>query len=114
MSHLAGLLRQITTKSQNPNALIYQLQLERAKQKYLVDERLGGGSEAAVALEAPESERLEKELEQEKAALDTTKQSGSEAVERRNEGVESNKEVEMERRGADRDDAGTDKGKGYV
>jgi hypothetical protein len=37
--------------------IIYQLQLQRAKQKYLVQEQFGNGMEGAVALRAPENEK---------------------------------------------------------
>jgi hypothetical protein len=112
MSHLAGLLRQITQSSKNPNALIYQLQLERTKRKYLVPGRLGDGVEGAVALEAPECERREKELERELNIKEQSgSESGSEAGERKIEGIES-REVEVERMGADGDETGRGKGKG--
>ena len=112
MSHLASLLRQITQKSKNLNALIYQLQLERAKQKYLVPGRLGDGVEGAVALGAPESERREKEIERELTTKEQSgSESGSEAVERKNEGIES-REVEVERMGADGVETGRGEGKG--
>ncbi|KFY64522.1 hypothetical protein V496_03211 [Pseudogymnoascus sp. VKM F-4515 (FW-2607)] len=87
MSHLANALRQITKKSSNPNALIYQLQLQRSKQKYLVQEQLGNGTEAAVALGAPESENKEKASRLETEVLDREQQSGPEAVEGIDEGI---------------------------
>ncbi|KFX92440.1 hypothetical protein O988_07276 [Pseudogymnoascus sp. VKM F-3808] len=105
MSYLANALRQITKKSSNPNTLIYQLQLERAKQKYLVQEQLGDGTEAAVALGAPESKNGEKDLGQESAALNREQQSHSEAAEGNNENIKS-REVDGERARTHGDDAG--------
>ena len=87
MSHLANALRQITKKSSNPNALVYQLQLQRAKQKYLVQEQLGNGMEGAVALETPESENGEKASGLETAALDREQQSDPEARKGNSEGI---------------------------
>lgn len=89
MSHLANALRQITKKSSNPNALIYQLQLQRAKQKYLVQEQLGNGMEGAVALGAPETENREKDSGPETVALDREQQNGLEAAEGNDEGIKS-------------------------
>src|SRR5579871_5974662 len=80
MSQLGSLLRQITKKSSHPNAFIYKIQLERAKQKYLLQGQLDDGKEDAVALGAPEEE------EREKAALDIEKGVGPEAAERKGEG----------------------------
>lgn len=104
MSHLANALRQITSKSSNPNALIYQLQLRRAKQKYLVQEQLGDGTEGAVALEAPESENGEKASGQETATLNREQQSGPEAAAGNNEGIKC-REVDREPRRAHGEDA---------
>lgn len=104
MAHLANVLRQITNKSSNPNALIYQLQLERAKQKYLVQEQLGSGAEGAVALGAPESENVEKGSGPETAAFDGGKQGDSEAAERNNEGIKC-READGEPARAHGDDA---------
>lgn len=111
MSHLAGALRQIAKKSQNPNTLIYQLQLQRAQQKYLVHERLGDGSEGAVALEAPKGELRKNESEQEEVVLDATKQSDPDQVKQRNGSIEYS-EVDSKQMGADGDDGGMVKGKG--
>lgn len=88
MSHLANALRQITNKSSNPNALIYQLQLQRAKQQYLVQEQLGDGTEAAVALGAPESKNGGESSGKETAALDREQQSSPEEAKGNNEGIE--------------------------
>ena len=104
MSHLANSLRQITSKSSNPNALIYQLQLQRAKQKYLVQEQLGDGMEAAVALGAPESENREKGPGPETAALGREHQSGPEAAMGDNEGIKC-REVDGEPGRAHEEDA---------
>ncbi|KFX94621.1 hypothetical protein V495_01385 [Pseudogymnoascus sp. VKM F-4514 (FW-929)] len=103
MSYLANALRQITKKSSNPNTLIYQLQLERAKQKYLVQEQLGDGTEAAVALGAPESKNGENDAKQKLGALDREQQSHSEAAEGNNEGIQS-READGERARAHGDD----------
>ncbi|OBT87128.1 hypothetical protein VE02_02258 [Pseudogymnoascus sp. 03VT05] len=91
MSHLANALRQITKKSSNPNALIYQLQLQRSKQKYLVQEQLDNGMEGAVALGAPESENGKKDSGPETARVDRYQQSVPEAVEENNEGIKRRK-----------------------
>ncbi|OBT55008.1 hypothetical protein VE04_05329 [Pseudogymnoascus sp. 24MN13] len=111
MSHLANALRQITKKSSNPNALIYQLQLERSKQKYLVQEQLGNGMEGAVALGAPESENGEKSSGAKTAALDREQQSGPEAVEGSNEGLKC-READGEPARAHRGDAHAEGAKG--
>ncbi|KFY25504.1 hypothetical protein V493_04643 [Pseudogymnoascus sp. VKM F-4281 (FW-2241)] len=95
MSHLANALRQITKKSSNPNALIYQLQLQRAKQKYLAQEQLGDGIEGAVALGPPDGGTGEKVSEPETAALDREQQSGPEAAEGNNEATKF-README------------------
>jgi hypothetical protein len=55
MSQLTPLLRQITKKASHPNGLLYGMQLERARVKYLVRGELEGGKEA-VQLGAPEAE----------------------------------------------------------
>ena len=104
MSHLANALRQITKKSSNPNTLIYQLQLQRAKQKYLVQEQLGNGMEGAVALGAPEGENGEKASGPETAALDREQQNGPEAAEGNNEGIKC-READGEPTQAHGDDA---------
>ena len=60
MPALGSLLRQLSKKASHPNALIYEIQLARAKHKYLVQEQLEDGEEDAVALPAPkEGEREE-------------------------------------------------------
>ncbi|KIN03530.1 hypothetical protein OIDMADRAFT_177687 [Oidiodendron maius Zn] len=57
---LGSLLRQVTKKASHPNALIYEIQLARAKHKHLVQGQLEDGEEDAVALPAPkEGERQE-------------------------------------------------------
>jgi hypothetical protein len=63
MSQLTNALRHITKKASHPNALLYSAQLERAKQKYLVQGQLEGGKEGAVALGAPEAAGWEREGE---------------------------------------------------
>jgi len=60
MSHLANVLRQITKKASHPNSLIHGVQLERARQKYIVRGELIDGKEDAVALGAPKEERQER------------------------------------------------------
>ncbi|OBT65980.1 hypothetical protein VE03_03178 [Pseudogymnoascus sp. 23342-1-I1] len=114
MSHLANALRQITKKSSNPNALIYQLQLQRAKQRYLVQEQLGNGTQAAVALGAPESEceNGEKVSRPETTALDREQQSSPEAAEGNNEGIKGIEEADGEPARAHRDDAHGEEEKG--
>ncbi|KFY15256.1 hypothetical protein V492_02123 [Pseudogymnoascus sp. VKM F-4246] len=87
MSHLANALRQITNKSSNPNALIYQIQLQRAKQKYLVQEQLGSGTGAAIALGAPESEHGKNGSESTTATPNGEQKNGAEAAEGNNEGI---------------------------
>jgi hypothetical protein len=62
MSQLTPLLRQITKKASHPNQLLYGVQLERARVKYLVRGELGDGKEA-VALGAPEEVKGGKEKE---------------------------------------------------
>jgi hypothetical protein len=55
MSQLSGLFRQVVKKSNHPNTLLHNLQLARAKQKYLVQGQLGDGAEGtALELGAPE------------------------------------------------------------
>jgi hypothetical protein len=78
MSQLTNALRHITKKASHPNALLYSAQLERAKQKYLVQGQLEGGKEGAVALGAPETDGRERELEKE----DSRNGIGSEGAER--------------------------------
>jgi hypothetical protein len=63
MSQFTNALRHITKKASHPNALLYSAQLERAKQKYLVQGQLEDGKEGAVALGAPELDRREREGE---------------------------------------------------
>lgn len=53
MLHLAGALRQITKKASHPNPLIFDIQLERAKQKYVVQGRLAASEYGALELSAP-------------------------------------------------------------
>ena len=53
MSQLTPLLRQITRKASHPNGLLYGMQLERARVKYLVKGELEDGK-GAVELGAPE------------------------------------------------------------
>ncbi|KAN0090189.1 hypothetical protein V8E51_018768 [Hyaloscypha variabilis] len=53
MSQLAPLLRQLTRKASHPNGLMYGVQLERARVKYLVKGELEDGK-GAVELGAPE------------------------------------------------------------
>ena len=52
MSQLAPLLRQITKKASHPNGLLYGMQLERARVKYLVRGELEDGK-AAIELAVP-------------------------------------------------------------
>ncbi|KAE8441454.1 hypothetical protein EG329_004947 [Mollisiaceae sp. DMI_Dod_QoI] len=56
MSGLANALRRIAKSASHPNALLYKTQLERAKQKYLVQGQLGDGKEDAFMLGSPEEE----------------------------------------------------------
>jgi hypothetical protein len=58
MSQLTPLLRQITKKASHPNGLLYSLQLERARVKYLVKGELESGTEA-VALDSPKEKAQE-------------------------------------------------------
>jgi hypothetical protein len=81
MSQLTNALRHITKKASHPNSLLYSAQLERAKQKYLVQGQLGDGKEGAVALGSPEVEGRERELEKE----DLRNGIGSEGAEREGE-----------------------------
>lgn len=61
MSLLAGALRAITQKASSPQSLTYAIQLERARQKYIVREELGG-PESAMELGAPKDDiRVQKE-----------------------------------------------------
>jgi hypothetical protein len=53
MSQLTPLLRQITKKASHPNTLMYGVQLERARVKYLVKGELEAGK-GAVELGAPD------------------------------------------------------------
>jgi hypothetical protein len=69
MSQLGSLLRQITKKSSHPNTLIYEIQLERARQKLFVQRQLDDGKDDAVALEAPRGDVQEQTRECEKTAL---------------------------------------------
>ena len=55
MSALANALRQVVKRSNHPNSLVYQVQVERARTKYVERGLLEGGQEeGAVALGAPE------------------------------------------------------------
>lgn len=111
MSHLANALRQISKKSSHPNVLIYQLQLQRAKQKHLDQGQLGDGTEGAVALSAPESENREKGSESESHALDIERQSRCDAAERSNDGIQR-RDADEELGRAHGDDARGEAGKG--
>ena len=53
MSGLAPVLRRLTKTASHPNSLLYAMQLERARVKYLVKGELGDGKEDAMVLEAP-------------------------------------------------------------
>lgn len=55
MSQLTPLLRQITKKASHPNGLLYGMQLEHARVKYLVRGELEDGK-GAVELGAPSEE----------------------------------------------------------
>lgn len=63
MSQLTPLLRQITKNASHPNGLLYGMQLERARVKYLVKEELEGGTQA-VALDAPKEKVQELTVEE--------------------------------------------------
>jgi hypothetical protein len=91
MPALSSLLGQIAQKASHPNDLVYKLQVARAKQKYLVQERLGDGREDTVALQAPKEE-----LEEEEAALAMKKENRKEAVQREDADVKYGK-TEIER-----------------
>jgi hypothetical protein len=96
MSQLTGILRQITKKAPHPNALLYTVQLERARQKILLQGQLDDGKEGAIALGAVEKEGQEQETG--KSELDTERGNGM-AAERdgESEGVEG-EGAETERR----------------
>lgn len=111
MSHLANALRQISKKSSHPNVLIYQLQLQRAKQKHLDQGQLGDGTEGAVALGAPESENGEKGSEQETHALNIERQSVRDAQEGSNDGIQR-RDADGESGRAHKDGARGEAGKG--
>jgi hypothetical protein len=90
MPALSSLLGQIAKKASHPNDLVYKLQLTRAKQKYLVQERLGVSREDSVALQAPKEE-LEEELEEGEAAIGIKKEKGMKAVQREDAEVKRGK-----------------------
>jgi len=56
MSALTNVLRHITKKAAHPNTLLYNVQLERAKNKYLLRGQLGDGLDGTVALDAPKED----------------------------------------------------------
>jgi uncharacterized low-complexity protein len=58
MSQFTGLLRQMTKMASHPNSLLYNIQLERARQKF-VQGQLDDGKGGAVTLGAPKDERGE-------------------------------------------------------
>lgn len=110
MSHLAALLRQVTRKSQHPNALLYDIQLARAKQKYLVREELSDGKEGIVELGAPE-EKVEAADGRAGAGVGEGKvNEGAGEVGGQNSGVDGRQrgrtEHDIESRGGTRDDDG--------
>lgn len=53
MSGLAPVFRRLVKAASHPNSLLYAVQLEQARVKYLVKGELGDGKEDAMALEAP-------------------------------------------------------------
>jgi len=69
MSALANALRQITKKAAHPNALLYQVQLDRAKKRHLIQGQLGDGLAGVVALKPPE-EGGEADIEGERSRRD--------------------------------------------
>lgn len=81
MSQLANALRHITKKASHPNALIYNVQLQRAKEKYLVQGQLEDGKEEAVALAGPGEKGQEQDLEHEVAGAKIDGEIGLEADE---------------------------------
>jgi len=103
MSGLTNVLRLITKKASHPNSLIHQVQLERARKKYLVQGQLDDGKEGAVALGAPEEEGQE----QSNAALEVEKVNGSEVSERDGEKVKGKAENDRDR--VDEEDTGESK-----
>jgi hypothetical protein len=101
MSQLANALRQIAKKSMHPNALVHKVQLERARQKYIVRGEIGDGKEDAVALGAPEEQ--EAKLEKRGVGLNGTND-GVTAIEDRKmeEEFDEKPEVEEESRKGDK------------
>jgi len=86
MSYLTPLLRQLTRKASHPNALLYEVQLERARVKYLVNGELEDGK-GAVELGAPEEPAAElktEDVKNEKRELE-----GSESEAKKAEGEEA-------------------------
>jgi hypothetical protein len=87
MSALANALRAVVVKSSHPNSLVYQVQVERAKKKYVERGMLEGGQqEGAVALGAPEEKG-------EKAAVEVESAEAAERVSERVEGREDGKDA---------------------
>ena len=68
MSQFGSVLRQVTKKAAHPNSLIYSVQLERAKQKYIVQGQLESGAEGTVALGAPEEEKTKQAVDEQESA----------------------------------------------
>lgn len=82
MSLLTGALRAITKKASSPQSLIYSIQLERAKQKYIVRGELDG-PESAIELGAPEANAKE----QKGTGVELSRGAGLEAGSSNGEGV---------------------------
>ena len=74
MSQLTPLLRQITKKASHPNGLLYSIQLERARVKYLVKGELEGGAQA-VALDAPKEKVQEMTGRESRGDVDVERES---------------------------------------
>lgn len=97
----------MTKKASHPNSLVYQVQLERGRKKYLVQEQLDDGQESAVALGAPQEEEREQDQNRDLAKLEAESECGLEAVLR--EGAEGKEGEDTEQDPAVEEDTGRSK-----
>lgn len=87
----------------HPNALVHKVQLERARQKYIVRGELGDGKEDAVALGAPE----EQEKGVEKHGVDL-KSTNGEVMRSEDQRIEGNAEQKQDSEGIAKAEKGSD------
>jgi hypothetical protein len=85
----------------HPNALLHKVQLERARQKYIVRGELGDGKEEAIAIGAPEQQKAE--LERHAVELSSSSGEVTGVEDQRMEGkVEQRREIEETTRAEER------------